>query len=244
MNVRVVDALWELRNLGVTCTEVSVDPQDDLDDVVAVLGQLEAQYQVAKVPGGRMDVMHALDASDFSFVEASIQVEHDLRFDEPGGVLQRVVENTQIVDLGPKGAASVASHIHEGMFNTDRVFLDPHFSPSQAARRYVGWLNDEIAAGATIHELRFRDHGVGFFLFREDSHRVGYSALSGLYEAGRTPGLGYALLYGVLVEARTRGLRRLSSSISASNLAVVKTHMSLGFSVVAVHYVYVRHVEE
>ena len=92
--------------------------------------------------------------------------------------------------------------------------------------------------------LRFRDRGVGFFLFREDDDGVGFSALSGLYESGRTPGLGYALLYGVLIGGRTRRLRLLSSSISANNVAVVKTHMALGFGVVAVHYVYVRHLEE
>jgi L-amino acid N-acyltransferase YncA len=120
------------------------------------------------------------------------------------------------------------------------VYLDPNFTPERAAGRYVNWMHDELERGGSVHELRVRQVGMGFFVFREDTERTGYSVLSGLYEASTSPGLGSVLLYRILAHARDRGLRRLSSHISTNNPAVVKTHVAQGFTIDDIHYVYVR----
>jgi hypothetical protein len=242
--VRVVDAVWEQRNLGVSCAEITLGPADGLDALEPVLDGLTKEYQVVKVPAGRLDVMQALQSRGFTFVEAALEVEHRFDLPELTGVLRRLVDSVEYVELGDDDWQRVAERIHGGLFETDRVFLDPMFSPDQAASRYVNWMRDELDRGASLYELRFRSEGVAFFLFREGGDRVGYSVLSGLYEAAQTPGLGTVLLHQILVEGSRRNLRLLSSSISGNNLPVVKTHVALGFSILAVHYVYIRHLED
>jgi hypothetical protein len=53
--------------------------------------------------------------------------------------------------------------------------------------------------------------------------------------------MGLVLLFLIIEEARSRKLARISSHISSNNPAVVNTHVALGFKIVRLHYVYVRH---
>jgi len=238
--VRVVDAHWEERNLGLVSTEVSIDQHDDVSTIRSVLIGLRAGYQVVKVPVARYDVMSMLEDWGFSFIEGTISVQHDLSIPEPSGLLRRMVDASTVSQVESSAVERVAEEIQKGLFTTDRVFLDPHFGPSRAGSRYVNWMFDEVARGGTVHELSAASKAVGFFVFREDENRVGYSILSGLYETANSPGLGSVLLYKILAEAASRNLRCLSSHISTNNLPVIKTHIDQGFTVVDLQYVYVR----
>ena len=238
--MKIVDATWEERNLGVPCREVTVETGDRFEAAVAEIAALPDGYQVVKVPVAQYDVMSALEGLGFSFIEASIRVGHDLVLNDPVGLFGRMLQATECVVLDAEGVAAVAEEILRGIFTTDRVYLDPHFTSECAAQRYVNWMYDEIERGASIHEFYMSGRAAGFFVFRQDAEGTGYSVLSGLYETGRSPGLGGLLLYSVLAEGARRRLRRLSSHISTNNLAVVKTHVEQGFSFLDVHYVYTR----
>ena len=58
--MRIIDAKWELKNLGVTTEEVEIDRNDGIEDIQSAIDQLEAKYQVVKVCSGRPDV-HKLE---------------------------------------------------------------------------------------------------------------------------------------------------------------------------------------
>lgn len=59
------------------------------------------------------------------------------------------------------------NEIRDGMFRTDRVCLDPHFSPVQAANRYEGWISDELDRGSQTYKLTYKDSSIGFFTFKD-----------------------------------------------------------------------------
>lgn len=237
--MKVIDAFWEQRNLGVSCMEAAVDSADDAAEVVSAVNELAAQYLVVRVPTGRVDVISALEPQGFRFIEAALGVEHNLCLPRLTGVLARMVSGLSYEPIKDQLDA-VAAQIHAGMFQTDRVYLDSHFTAAAAATRYVNWMYDEVARGAAVYELRRGAQGMGFFLFRS-SGNVGISALSGLYRSAPAPGLGAALLYLTLQEGARRQLRVLESSISSNNLPVVKTHCLLGFQIVGISYILVRH---
>lgn len=238
--MKVTDAFWERRNLGVGSTEVAIGVQDDVDAIGPVIDGLAPGYHVVKVPVARYDVMSLLEQRGFSFIEGTIRVRHDLVLPEPTGLFKRMVDASSSQRVEGPAIERVGDEIRKGLFTTDRVFLDPHFEPGQAAVRYVNWMHDEVARGGTVHELTTSGRAVGFFVFRQDDEGVGYSILSGLYEAARSPGLGSVLLRVILAEAAGRGLRLLSSYISTNNLPVIKTHIDQGFTIVDLQYVYVR----
>ena len=239
--MKIIDAFWEMRNLDVTCTEVTVE-LDDLEEVVfAQINELPLGYQVVKLPVARVDIMNALQNANFTFVESSISVEHDLQLKEPDGLFARMVSSCEFVLIGTDEIERISLEIRSDMFRTDRVYLDPEFTREQAANRYVNWMMDEVSRGASVYELRIKNVGIGFFLFRHDSKGVGYSALAGLYPSSKTPGFGNVLLHQVLLEAKKRQLIRLESHVSSNNLAVVKNHIEQGFRITDIHYVYVRH---
>lgn len=238
--MRVTDAFWEERNLGVSCSEVLIESGDELPEILAAVDALPDGYHVVKTPVARYDVMSALEEAGFSFIEGSIRVRHDLVLPEPTGVFKRMVDAVECHVVEGDDVERVAAEILRGVFVTDRVFLDPNFSAEQAAGRYVNWMRDELGRGGSLHEIRFSGRPVAFFVFREDAERIGYSVLSGLYEAASTPGLGSVLLRTILAEAVRRELKFLSSYISTNNLPVIKTHVDQGFTITDLHYVYVR----
>jgi ribosomal protein S18 acetylase RimI-like enzyme len=239
--MKIVNAVWEMRNLGVICTEVTVEHRDSDEGVLAQLSDLPAGYQVIKVPVARVDIMNSLHRANFAYVESSISVEHELSINHPEGLFARMVSASEYVELGSDEIDRVSLEIRSDMFRTDRVYLDPEFTREQAANRYVNWMMDEVSRGASVYELRVKNAGIGFFLFRHDSERVGYSALAGLYPSSKSPGFGNVLLHQVLLEAKQRQLIRLESHVSSNNLAVVKNHIEQGFRITDIHYVYVRH---
>lgn len=239
--MKVTEAEWELRNLGVRTFELTTDPGDTASGLSGALKSLPPGYHVVKVQAGRYDLMRAVEETGFSFIECSIAVSHDLEVPAPTGIFRRQVNAIESRTIPETEVDFVEQSVQAGIFETDRVVLDPQFSPEQAALRYVNWIADERARGATVHEISFRGSRVGFFVFRASEDGVGISVLSGLYSAKSTPGMGTALLYFILQEARTRNCTRLSSFISSNNLAVVKTHLNLGFKIDEISYVYIRH---
>ena len=238
--MKIVDAVWEMRNLGVTCTEMTVEPGDQDEVVLAQLSELPSGYQVVKVPVARVGIMHSLQRANFVYVESSISVEHELSIKDPEGLFARMVSGSEYVKLEDAELERVSGEIRSDMFKTDRVYLDPEFTHELAANRYVNWMMDEVSRGASVYELRVRNVGIGFFLFRDDDG-IGYSALAGLYPSSKSPGFGNVLLHQVLEEAKNRQLNRVESHVSSSNLAVVKNHIEQGFRITDIHYVYVRH---
>lgn len=137
--------------------------------------------------------------------------------------------------------ARISLLIRFGTSRTGRIYLDSEFTREQAANRYANWMMDGVLHGASVYELRFKSVGIGFFLFRHDSERIGYPALAGLYPSSDLLGFGNVLLYQVLVEGKKRHLRRIESHLFSNSIAILRNHIEQGFKVTNIQYVFVRH---
>jgi L-amino acid N-acyltransferase YncA len=239
--VKIVDAFWEQRNLGVTCTELLLDDGDTVAAVEAALGALTGQYQVAKVPVARYDLMTAVENKGFSFIEGSMNVVHNLKNIALTGLQKRLNDAVISKEMDEADVGQLYAELKKGVFTTDRVYLDKAFTNEQAAQRYVYWLEDEHARGAQLYKLLYKDQAVGFYIFKETADGGCYPFLSGLYGASTKPGLGNILLHKIIEEAARRGLKSISSYISSNNLPMVKVHISEGFTIANIHYVYIKH---
>lgn len=239
--MKIVDAYWEQRNLGVTCVELIVDQGDTVESIIAELAGLKAQYQVVKMPVGRYDLMREAEKAGFSFIEGSLQVVHNLQNIKSTGVLQRFNDSIIYEEMSQTDVDRLYSEIRKGIFRTDRIYLDAAFAKEQAAERYIYWLQDELKRGGQLYKLVYKADAIGFFIFQETPDGGSYPFLSGLYESTKTPGLGNILLHKIIKEAARRGLKNISSFISTNNLPVVKVHIAEGFTITNINYVYIKH---
>ena len=239
--MKIVDAFWEQRNLGVTCTEVTMDDGDAVEALTATLASLTARYQVIKVPVARYDLMTVMEKAGFSFIEGSMKVVHHLKNIELTGIRKRLNDSIVYEEMDNADIARLYEELKRGVFITDRIYLDTAFTKEQAAKRYVYWLEDERGRGAQLYKLTYKAQSIGFFIFKETTHGGCYPFLSGLYEAETTPGMGNILLHKIIEEASQRGLKFISSYISTNNLPVVKVHISEGFTITNIIYVYIKH---
>lgn len=237
-----IDAWWDTRNLGLTCAEVGVNRDDDLsvcDELLQLVGDFE--YITVKIPAGRIDIVSRLEQEGFSFSECLIELNHDLKEIDLSGFTARFdrVMSRELVLKGNED--EVYSEIRKGLFNTDRVYLDPQFSSQIAAERYVNWLKDEIERGSELYHVLYKNQRVGFFVYKEKKDGVAYPFLASLYHDFFTSGLGANVVVEPMKLARERGCSRIDTFISSNNPPILRIHEHLGFRVQDIFYVMTIH---
>ena len=69
--MKVIDAFWEKRNLGVTTCEVTFDEHDSTESVAVICDELINQYnyKVFRVPADRCDISLFLQSRYCRFME-------------------------------------------------------------------------------------------------------------------------------------------------------------------------------
>jgi hypothetical protein len=239
--VKIVEATWEKRNLGVTCVEATVEPADTAAELRRRLAEISAQYNVVKVPAGRADAMLCVSELGYAFIEASIHVTWKVVPVELPAIQKRMADSTGHALMDDADKEVLWSELRRGIHDTDRVSLDPRFGKQRAGERYVGWIQDELARGTDIYKLTYKGQTIGYFTMKHLGDGVYYPFLGGMYESHRNSGLGIIVPYKPMCEVAARGGRSISTYISTNNEPAIRVHVSLGFSFGQVTYVYVKH---
>lgn len=236
----LTDATWEKRNLGVSCQELTIEHTDNLNMVMEQVHALEASYQVIKVPAGMTDIMFALEEQGFHFIETSIHVLHNLTIDNMNSVLKRMNDSISYERMNQEDLKEMYEKIDQGMFYTDRIYLDEKLR-DRAAYRYKCWINDEVQKGTEIFKYIYKDKGIGFFSFKEIEDGVYYPFLAGIYKDYQHLPFGMVYVYKPIIEAKKRNGKMISTYISSNNPNAMRMHVDAGFTVKEVTYVYIKH---
>jgi len=238
--MRIIDAFWEKRNLGVETKEIILDNNDLLQDLENILNPLsfERRYIVAKVPVGRPDFIKFLTDKGFCFIESLFEVtlrieEFELpkaikRFDDML-MYRKLATNDDFERLGRE--------IKRGVFTTDRIALDPNFGIDIAAIRYVNWIMDEVQNGTEVYEILYKENPIGFFTLKNLSDGKYDNFLAGMYRGRQNNGLGFSMLSKPIIELKKRKAKFYVSHVSSNNLAIMRLDFSFGFSPTNVVYV-------
>lgn len=239
--MKIIDAIWEKRNLGVTCVEATVEPTDTADAIRERLATISAQYAVVKLPAGRADAMFAVSELGYVFIEALIHVTWKVVSLELPGILKRMDDSVGYARMDDADKERLWSELRNGLHDSDRVSLDPHFSKERAAERYVGWIQDELARGTDVYKMTLKDQAIGYFTMKHLGDGVYYPFLAGMYASHRSSGLGFLVPHKPKCEVVARGGRSISTYISTNNEAAIRMHVTAGFNFGQVTYVYVKH---
>lgn len=234
--MKIIDAFWEERNLGVTCYELQMELSDRVETVATELDNLkERQYMVVKVPSPRHNLMPLLQSGGYSFIETQIRLEMvigpDYQLPPVSPAVKKLCERCAVEKMDEADIEQLYQEIRNGMFDTDRVYIDPFFTSEQAANRYIGWTKDLLAKGDTIYKTTFDGKAFGFF----------NGALAGIYNEYKDSGMGFCYRYAAARFDLSHNVKKWHTRVSANNPDIFKLHTMFGAKVKGFEYVYVKH---
>ena len=191
--MRVVDADWEIRNLGVKTAELCLDSPDDINCLTAFLesdaGQ-QYQYLVVKCPSGISELLFALPSMGFVFIEAQISLQYNVSDDSVHPSVALIEEEwgtrfclNDITEDERKFEALKSEIELHSRFSTDRIYLDPGFTQDLAARRYSNWCNDLKSQGVRFLDVVLDGISIGFTTYKRKGAHSFETPLGAYYES-------------------------------------------------------------
>lgn len=239
----MTNAVWEKRNLGISCYEINVEKNDLVTDLEKAIQDYKADYVVVKVPTGMVTHLYCLQKKGFLFVETIALCYYNLAKKLClNNIQKRIISEMGYEKMDENDLDELYEEIQKGMFDTDRISLDPYFSQEQANQRYIGWIKNEIERKSDIYKIiNSRNQSIGFFAYKDINENVAFPFLGGLYKSSNILGLGFSIHYYALEEGRQRGRKKSMASFSSNNKISSALHMSLGYMLEEQYYVFVKH---
>ena len=133
------------------------------------------------------------------------------------------------------------NELRNGLFETDRIYLDPFFTNDQASNRYINWIKYELSIGTNLYIIKYKDNKIGFFTLKEIGECVYYPLLAGLFNKYKKSGLGFSIIYCPIKETIKRNGKKISTNVSSNNQSAAKIHILLGFQIEKMCYTLIKH---
>ncbi len=242
--MELIEQPWEKKNLGVNSVEFRFDGKENSNEITDdILSNSKYDYQICRVPVGRMDIMYLLQAHGFSFAETSFELSADLKKLELPSVYARYIEAMDYHPASETELQLIQDSILSGVFDTDKISLDPYFGKKQAGIRFANWNMQEVEAGrASAYVVTMYDEPIGFFVDKTVSDKVDYSLLAALYDKEKNSGVGFSVLYFPMLQSKLDGKRRITTGVSSNNPDSVRMHLELGYKIKEMNYVLIKHI--
>lgn len=237
-------AIWEKRNMGVDCWEVEINESDTIEKFIEKMKTIRTQYMVVKTPCDLTEFGLELQKLGYSYIENIFLFKHDASLPTLNPLQKRIVDKMSYCEMDTEDIAYLFENIKNGMFTTDRVYKDPHFTNEQAYNRYIGWISDEIARGTKIFNIIYKDDRVGFFTIYDNGNGEFNSPIAGVYQNVKLPGLGIAMDYFEIKEMIRQNGKCVYATVSTNNRAALTIPINLGYIVEKVETVYIKHMED
>lgn len=242
--MEIRNCFWELDNIGKTTVEVNVSNEDSFSlDTFKALDQ-KYQYQVVKVPAGKMDFNFGLTQLGFSMIEAQLEIslmKKNFNYNDP--LLLNIYDKIDFKDVTTEDEfQKLLERVTPGMFSTDRIALDPVFGEKIGCQRYTNWMKTEFyKQSSNFYVLYYDGKEIGFSMYRE--HNGTWDGLlGGMYpDAPEGVGLLTACGHFVYSEKKNKPLRMVVTNISANNGPVLSVFNHTGWKLKKVKYVFVKH---
>jgi hypothetical protein len=220
----ITNAIWEKHNIGLKTCEITFSATDNIDDYIQSKVEKDFEYIVAKAPAGRLSLIHDLENRGFRYLENQLQIavnpQEINRIDKKWN---RVLNGMNCKKITSEDDFKLLfDNINKGMFDSDRVTLDPLLGRKASASRYSNWLNDLRTEKETeIYFLMKNKKKIGFFIFKNNPKKSIHCVLAGLFDNYKGRGNALAIIYLYLKLASEKGVKTLISAISTNNKGIM-----------------------
>ena len=238
--MKIIEATWEIRNFGMDTYEISLDKKDlrNFDDTYKKIKSqnFKNSYVVIKMPVGDLEALHKLEDDGYRFLETQLSlVDHFEPLDSEASILSNQEDvKTEILPKEKSEWEQIINKITPGMFDTDRVSLDPKLGKEIACKRYKNWCLDLFEKPNTnLYIKKINDVVFGFSIDVVDEKTGVVDALiGGNFEEFKNLGLGSVML----AEAKNLKANR-KTAVSTNNLPILKLHQHCGRVIYKERYV-------
>lgn len=241
----IQEAFWEKRNLGVTSCNFIIEDKDSVEILTdEILDNKEYKYQTVKLPVNKMEIHDRLYRSGFKFAEGKFELTYDLKHLTIPLEFEQLMLNTEcVIAEDTQDQEFVFNEIRKGIFDTDKIALDPNFGTEIAANRYVNWSKDVLENGNGILIIvKVDGRPIGFVLQEIINNKVVYSMLGGLFDKHQNDGYGFFVVASGLLQTKSMGFKRVNTEVSTNNVNVLKLHLALGAKIKSMYYVLTKHI--
>ena len=240
--MKIIDAVWEKRNLGCETVEIQYGYDDNILDE-ACINQLTQPYQVMRIPSGKAQLLLQAQKMGFAVIEGQIHIQRKLKDFTVPPTYQRFVKDVSYSVANADEIRDVLQRVEKGdMFTTDRIALDPCFSSKIAGHRYSNWINDLLDRGYVLYIKKCNGKAFGWNINNSSISKQAIGTLGGNFQEQAWAGAGVMGIYLNLKLAQDNGAESFESSISTNNIRNLRLHLSYGFTITGMDYVAVRHL--
>lgn len=237
--MQVIDAVWERRNLGVSTSEIMIDIKDDPYEVKRFLCAFKDEYIVLKVPSLRADITNMASVCQFVYIEDMVTLSSNLQEIIRSPLQERLYASVQVKKMEREDMDELLHEVGKGMFDADRISLDPFFSSEQAGIRYVNWIKDELDKQTEFLKYVYKGETAGFITIREIDGGNYTAPLGGFYRKSQNTGLGTVVK--VPEEVKKRGGRSVHTSVSSNNPAQLRNLVVNGYVPESISHIFIKH---
>ncbi len=242
--MKVVDATWEKRNLGVDVTEVTCTEKDSVLELREVLQRIKVPYSVIKIPSGATPLLVEAQKNGYSFAEAGFEVVGDMHRVSAPDYYKRFEKHIRMEKANEEVLNRILQDIKKGeIFESDRIATDPYFSREIAGQRYYNWAQDILAGDAFMGVMYYKDTPVAFNLSKpyKGKNDTYDGILGGVLPEYADKGLGFLVVYGENEICKLHGGRYCIGRVSSNNIPILRLHILFGYEVRSMTYVFIKH---
>ncbi|MDR1912970.1 MAG: hypothetical protein LBQ68_00600 [Clostridiales bacterium] len=235
--MKIINAYWEKRNLGVDTVEFEID-SNDRANVADEIRANEKQYNVVKIPSGNVAVLLAVQKQGYKFAESMLHFSIGVGELKLNSVQQRLNDAVTLAEMDNADIEQLFAEIQNGMFDTDRIYFDPQFTHEQATQRYIGWTRDELSAGTKLFKFVYKEQSIGFI---GGNAQKNMSYLGGIYPKFKKSGLGLNVAtknYQINIDY---GTKIVNGAVSSNNPSVWKIYFEIGYNLTKIMNILVKH---
>ena len=238
--MKIVDAFWEKRNLGISTTEFTIEDNDTVDGVKKILDNCTSGYQVLRLPNHLSHFLFKVQNLGFLFVEDMFSLKNDLQPIVMDRIVERLYKEISFDYMNDDDIRQLLNEVKGGMFNSDRIFVDPVFDVTCSSIRYYNWLNDEIERGSLFFKNVYKGKSIGFNALKDKGNGVYDAYLVGVYPEYQKTGLGSAIFVADIV--KSLGGKCVITNVSSNNTKQIRNLTQKGFYIISSCHVFIKHI--
>lgn len=197
-----------------------------LEQIILKLKQDEVALVSCRLPHNSIRESMILEHAGFNFIEMVLHPFIDLLSLEKFSVDKTI----KIKEVGSSELEEL-SQIAEVAFEDDRFTMDPRIPSGIGGKRYKNWvLSCDNHPTQRAQKFSQEDKTLGFFIIEEDDQlKKAYWHLTAISPEFQGLGFGTRCWQSMLEVHRQRGMKEVSTTISARNSSVLNLYSKLNF---------------
>lgn len=245
--MKIVDAVWEERNLGKKCKEIYIEKHDGKSAVIETILGIDEEFQELFLPVECPEYLLLLPQYGYYYIESNFELIKKFPTEDGfSGVYQKMLQKVQSIRLEPDAVEVFLNRLRtEFFFEKDKISIDGHFSQAASANRNYWRLKDYFAEkrDIRIYEVLYEGKPIGYFILELLADQCIEVYLSGLYPECRSTNLGTCIMGEETREAARLGAKWITTGVSLNNISCLRIYLALGYEIRKGTNIFVKHKE-